>query len=82
LALDVCLSTLDWGRGTEGMVVAGALWGAGGVPGGEADVEAVDRDDEFQNEAAVSSERIAEEGGCAAGSRGCSKGPLRGSEGE
>lgn len=74
---DACLLTLGWGRGTEEMAHVGGLWGAGGVPGGEADVEAVDRDDGFQNEVEASSECSAEEGGCAAGSQGCSKGPLR-----
>lgn len=79
LDLDVCLLTLDRGLGTEEMVHVGALWGAGVVLGGEADVEAVDQDDAFQNEVAVvvSAECSAEEGGCAAGSREHSKRPLR-----
>lgn len=48
--LDVCLLTSDRGRGNEEMVHVGAvLWGVGGVLGGEADVEAVDQDDGFQN---------------------------------
>lgn len=85
LDLDVCLLTLDRGLGTEEMVHVGALWGAGAVLGGEADVEAVDQDDAFQNEVVVvvvSVECSAEEGGCAAGSHGRSKGPLRVTEGE
>lgn len=53
LDLDVCLLTLDPGRGTEEMVDVGVLWGVGGVLGGEADVEAVDQDDGFQNEVVV-----------------------------
>lgn len=61
----------------------GVLWGVGGVLGGEADVEAVDRDDGFHDEVVVVSlECSAEEGGRAVGSRGGSKGPLRVREGE
>lgn len=80
--LDVCLLALDRGRGTEEMVHVGVLWGVGCVLGGEADVEAdveaVDQDDRFQDDVVVVSlECSAEEGGCAVDSRGRSKGPLR-----
>lgn len=83
--LDVCLLTLDRARGTEEMVHVGVpLWGVGGVLGGEAFVEAVDRGDGFQTEvkAVVSLERSEQEEGCAAGSPGRSKCPLRVREGE
>lgn len=81
LDLDVCLLTLGRGRGTEEMVHVGVPWGVGGVPGVEADVEAdveaVDQDDGFQDEVGVSLECTVEAGGCAAGSHGRRKGPLR-----
>lgn len=70
LDLDACLSTLALGRGIEGKGHVGVLWGVGDASGGEADVAAVDQDDGFQDEGAVSSERSAEEGGRAVGSHG------------
>lgn len=78
----VCLLASDWGRGSGETAGAGALWGEGGAPAGGADVEAGGPGDSFQNAAAVSLERSAEEGGCAAGSQGGSRGPLRVTEGE
>lgn len=54
------------------------LWEVGDVLGGEAEVEVADQGDGFRDEVvAVSLERSVEQGGCAAGSRGHSKGPLR-----
>lgn len=84
LDLDVCLLTLDWVPGTEKMGHVGVLWGVGGVQGGAADAEAVNRDNGFQSEVVVSVECSAEEEeeGCVPGSHGRSKGPLRVQEGE
>lgn len=65
------------------MVDVGVLSGAGGVLGGEVDVVAVDQDDGFQDEeAVVFSEQSVEEGACAAGNRGQSRGPPRARQGE
>lgn len=65
------------------MVDVGVLSGAGGVLGGEVDVVAVDQDDGFQDEeAVVFSEQSVEEGACAVGNRGQSRGPLRARQGE
>lgn len=81
LDLDVCLSTLAQGHGTEEMVHVGVLWGVGGVLGEVADVEAAIQDDGFQDGVVASLECSAEEGGCAIGCHGQSKGPLRVREG-
>lgn len=78
LDLDVCLSTSGQGRGTEEMVDVEDLWGEGGVLGGEAEVEAVDQDDGFRDEVAVSSDCGVEGVGQSVDSHGQNKGPLMG----